>query len=66
MGTGFSIDTPIKVAKYGISSVISIVDDCLIEDMRKYLTTRGKDYTPISNEDEDHRARRITAHLNLV
>src|SRR3989344_8823845 len=67
MGTGFSIDTPIKVAKYGISSVISIVDDCLIEEMRKYHSElRGKDYAPITKEDEDYRARRITAYLNLV
>ncbi|MBI5025038.1 MAG: hypothetical protein HZC18_08610 [Candidatus Omnitrophica bacterium] len=67
MGTGFSIDTPIKVAQYGISSVISIVDDCLIEDMRKYHSDlRGKDYVPITKEDEDHRARRITAYLDLV
>src|SRR3989338_10421176 len=67
MGTGFSIDTPIKVAKYGISSVISIVDDCLIEDMRKYHSElRGKAYVPITKEDADSRARRITAYLNLV
>ncbi len=67
MGTGFSIDTPIKVAKYGISSVISIVDDCLIEDMRKYHSElRGKEYVPITKEDEDYRARRITGYLNLV
>ena len=67
MGTGFSIDTPIKVAKYGISSVISLADDCLIEDMRKYHSElRGKEYVPITKEDEDYRARRITAYLNLV
>lgn len=67
MGTGFSIDTPLKVAKYGISSVISIVDDCLIEDMRKYHSElRVKEYVPITKEDEDYRARRITAYLNLV
>ena len=67
MGTGFSIDTPIKVAKYGISSVISLVDDFLIEDMRKYHSElRGKAYVPITKEDEDCRARRITAYLNLV
>ncbi len=33
MGTGFSIDTPLRVAQYGISSVISLVDDVLIEQM---------------------------------
>ncbi len=37
MGTGFTIDTPIKVAKYGISSVISLVDDVLIEQMRNLV-----------------------------
>ncbi len=67
MGTGFSIDTPIKVAKYGISSVISLVDDCLIEDMRKYYSDLvHKPYTAITKEEEDYRARRITAYLNLV
>lgn len=67
MGTGFSIDTPIKVAKYGISSVISIVDDCLIEEMREhYSKLFGQPYTPITKEDEDYRARRITAYLDLV
>ncbi len=67
MGTGFSIDTPIKVAKYGISSVISLVDDTLIEEMRKYYCgVMGEAYTPITKYDEDYRARRITAYLNLV
>ena len=33
MGIAFTIDSPIKVAKYGISSVISIVEDKLIEMM---------------------------------
>lgn len=27
MGIAFTIDTPIKVARFGISSVISIVED---------------------------------------
>jgi len=67
MGTGFSIDTPVKVAKYGISSVISLVDDTLIEQMRKlYAEKYGEPYTPIEKEDEDARARRITAYLDLL
>jgi len=67
MGTGFSIDTPIKVAKYGISSVISLVDDTLIESMRKfYCKKTGKEYKEISKSEEDYRAKRITAYLNLV
>lgn len=67
MGTGFSIDTPVKVAKYGISSVISLVDDCLIEEMRKfYCQKSGEEYVPITKYDDDFRARRIREYLNLV
>jgi len=67
MGTGFSIDTPVKVARYGISSVISLVDDTLIEEMRKfYCEKAGEPYVPIPKYAEDHRARRITAYLNLI
>lgn len=67
MGSAFSIDTPIKVAKYGISSVISLVDDTLVEQMRKhYCDEIGDEYSPITKYDEDFRARRITAYLNLV
>ncbi len=35
LGLAFSIDTPVRVARFGITSVISIVDDMLIEHMRK-------------------------------
>ena len=67
MGTGFSIDTPIKIAHYGISSVISLVDDALIEEMRKiYCEKVGEEYVPITKYEDDYRARRITAYLNLV
>ena len=67
MGTGFSIDTPIKVARYGIHSVISLVDDGLIEQMRKfYCEKEGEPYAAITKYDEDFRARRITAYLDLV
>ncbi len=67
MGTGFTIDTPIKVAKYGISSVISLVDDVLIEQLRKFHAERtGEPYEEITNQDEDPRARRITLYLNLL
>jgi len=67
MGLAFTVDTPLKVAKYGISSVISIVDDELLERMRAYHAEREKlPYTPISRREEDSRARRITAYLDLV
>lgn len=67
MGTAFTIESPIKVAKYGISSVISSVDDLLIEKMRKFhCKLTGKEYVPIERHDHDSRARRITAYLNLL
>ena len=67
MGLAFSIDTPVKVARFGISSVVSIVDDVLIEHMRKqYTLKRGEDYSEIKSRDYDSRARRITAYLNLL
>jgi hypothetical protein len=67
MGTGFTIDTPLKVARYGISSVVSLVDDVLIEQMRSRLSrTSGQDYAEIGNDEEDSRARRITSYLNLM
>lgn len=67
MGTSFTIDTPIKVAKYGISSVISLVDDTLIEQMRKFYSHEiNENYIPINKSDEDYRAKRITAYLDLV
>jgi hypothetical protein len=63
MGTGFTIDTPLKVARYGISSVISLVDDKLISQMHKQLG--GADES-VADRAEDSRARRITAYLNLL
>ena len=67
MGTGFTIDSPIKVAQYGISSVISLVDDLLIEKMREFYSKNiNEPFHEISNKIEDYRAKRITAYLNLV
>jgi len=67
MGTGFTVDSPLRVARYGIDSVISLVDDTLIEAMRqKYAAAYGEPYTPINKYDRDWRARRITEYLNLV
>jgi len=67
MGLGFTIDTPVKVAHYGISSVISIVDDGLIEKMREYYSRKiGIPYSVISEKMKDYRAERITNYLNLI
>lgn len=67
MGTGYTIDTPIKVAHYGITSVISIIDHRLVEQMRRYHCEQNKlQYTPIHEDEDDSRAKIITAYLNLV
>jgi len=67
MGTGFTIDTPLQVARFGITSVISLVDDILIEQMRKYHAEKsGEPYEPVSDRDDDSRARRITLYLDLL
>tara|TARA_Y100000766_G_scaffold175638_1_gene150839 strand:+ start:472 stop:2259 length:1788 start_codon:yes stop_codon:yes gene_type:complete len=67
MGTAFTADTPLKVAQYGINSVISIVDDVLLERLRKiYCEKNGFIYSEITKENIDHRANRITSYLDLV
>lgn len=67
LGLSFSIDTPIKVAHYGISSVMSLSSDALVEDMRAHYSKENNlPYQPISEKVEDYRAKRITAYLNMV
>jgi hypothetical protein len=67
MGIGYTIDTPVKVAQYGISSVISLVDDMLMEKMRAFYCEKiDKPYKEISNKIDDFRAKRITAYLDLL
>ncbi len=67
MGTGFSIDTPLRVARWGISSVVSLVDDHLIEKMRRHHAVQlGRPYEEIGQREPDARARRITAYLDLL
>lgn len=67
MGTGFTIDTPLKVARYGIDSVVSLVDDRLIEAMReRYCPQVNESYVPITPSEKDYRALRITAYLDLM
>lgn len=67
MGTGYSADTPIRVAHLGITSVISILDDVLLEKLRQfYCRQYGLPYDEIRSTHPDRRAHRITAYLNLV
>ena len=67
MGLAYTIDSPIRVAKYGISSVISIIDDDLIEKMNAFYSEKfSLPYQEISQKMHDYRAARITSYLNLV
>lgn len=67
MGLAFTIDSPIRVANYGISSVISIADDELIEKMRAFYSEKfDVPYQEITKKIHDYRAERISSYLNLV
>lgn len=67
LGLSYSIDTPLKVARYGISSVVSIIEDDLVEKMRAYHCLKsGEPYKAITKNEEDYRALRITAYLDLL
>lgn len=67
MGLAFTIDTPAKVARFGISSVLSIIEDRLIEMMRAhYYPKLNLPYQPITKQEPDYRAKRVTDYLNLL
>ncbi|WP_233269942.1 hypothetical protein [Polaribacter sp. L3A8] len=67
MGIGFTIDSPLKVAQFGIDSVVSLVDDILVEKMRKIYSEKFEiPYKEISDKVDDFRAKRITSYLNLL
>ena len=65
MGLAFTVDSPIKIAKYGISSVVSIVDDILVEKMNSFYSNKyNLPFKAYSTKDPDARASRITSYLN--
>jgi len=67
MGTGYTVDTPIRLAPFGISAVISLVDDILLEQVRNhYAKTLGLEYEPIPRKTPDGRAKRVKAYLDQV
>lgn len=67
MGLAYTIDSPIRVAQYGISSVIALADDDLIEKMRNFYSQKFNiPYEEITQKFHDYRAERITSYLNLV
>ncbi len=67
LGIGYSADTPLKISRYGINSVISLVDDILLEKLRMMHSSRNAiAYEEISDKTPDYRAKRITAYLNTL
>lgn len=67
MGIGYTIDSPLKVSRFGIDSVISLGDDILMEKLRKmYCSLYTLPYSEITNRTLDFRAQRITSYLNLM
>lgn len=67
MGIGFTLDSALRVAKLGISTVMSLADDRLIERLRRhYGQVLGIPQEPIPAKHPDARAARITAWLDLV
>jgi hypothetical protein len=66
MGLAYTVDTPVKVARFGISSVVSIIQDELVEQMRELYTKRANEnFVPIPDTDIDHRAKRGEADNGL-
>lgn len=67
MAIAFTIDTPLKVSQYGIDSAISLLDDILLEKLRKMYCNKFEiPYIEITEKTEDFRAKRITSYLNLM
>ncbi|WP_413511275.1 hypothetical protein [Myroides odoratus] len=67
MGLAYTIDSPIRVAQYGLTSTLSVMDDELIERMNKFYCEKFElPYYEITKKIEDFRAKRITAYLNTL
>lgn len=67
MGLAYTIDSPIRVAQYGISSVVSIIDDEIIEKMKNFYSKKFHlKYPSISVKIDDYRAKRITDYLDMM
>ncbi|HQB78257.1 MAG TPA: hypothetical protein PLJ52_07925, partial [Tenuifilaceae bacterium] len=54
MGIGYTMDSPVKVAHLGITSVVSLLDDMLMEKLREFHSKQmGISFQSISNKVED-------------
>jgi hypothetical protein len=67
LGICFSVDTPLKVARFGINSVVSVIDDELLENLREHYCRKFQlAYLPIAMSPGDYRSERITAYLDML
>ncbi len=67
MGLGFTADTPLRVARFGIDSAVSIVEDGLLERLRAhYAPQYGMEYIPVPRSAPHRRSRRISLWLDLM
>ncbi|SZD73175.1 Uncharacterised protein [Candidatus Ornithobacterium hominis] len=67
MGIGFTLDSPLKLAPFGIDSVMSLSDDMLIEKLRKFYSKKfNKPFQAVEDNHDDPRAKRITLYLDLI
>lgn len=67
MGLAYTVDSPVRIAHYGINSVVSIIDDELLESMTAYYSSKFQfPYHAITKKMQDYRAQRISTYLNLI
>ena len=67
LGLAYSVDTPVKVARFGISSVVSVIQHELLEQKRKFHSNQyNHPYMEITANETDFRAKRVKAYLNML
>ena len=65
MGTAFTADSALKVAHYGINTVIALADGVLLERLREYYSRLyNLSYKEIKKDTKDYRANRITYFIS--
>ncbi|WP_066626976.1 hypothetical protein [Labilibacter marinus] len=66
MGTGYTIESPLKVGQYGINSVVPLTDHYIMEHLIKIHSEKnGFDYTETDAKDPNNRPAIVKNYLNL-
>jgi hypothetical protein len=67
MGSGHSVDTPLRVARFGISSVVSLVDDIMVEQVHRLHTQRrGLPFQAVPVTAPDARVQRVRNYFDFL